>query len=124
MIMKITIKCGSYAWFARIFDTMTGNLIKKALPLTGRANRWGDEIYFAIPVDAPLESNATALVSMGHLGYWPTGKAFCIFFGPTPVSIGREIRAASAVNIFGQLEGDLSGLGNVADGAEVIVAEA
>lgn len=122
--MKIIIKSGSYSWIARIFDTTTGHLIKQALPLKGRANRWGDEIYFSIPVDAQLESNATALVSIGQLGYWPTGKAFCIFFGPTPVSIGGEIRAASAVNIFGQVEGDLSGLGSVADGAEVIVSEA
>jgi hypothetical protein len=43
---------------------------------------------------------------MGHLGYWPSGHAFCIFFGPTPVSRGNEIRPASAVNVFGQVEGD------------------
>lgn len=122
--MKITIKFGSCAWFASIFDTTTGHLIKEALPLKGRVSRWGDEIYFSIPVDAPLEVNATAFVSKGSLGYWPTGKAFCIFFGPTPLSIGSEIRAASAVNIFGQVEGDLDGLGSVEDGSEVIVAEA
>jgi len=57
----------------------------------------------------------------GELGYWPTGKAFCIFFGPTPVSQGDEIRAASAVNVIGKVKGDLSRLSEVPSGAEVIV---
>jgi hypothetical protein len=29
---------------------------------------------------------------MGDLGYWAPGHAFCIFFGPTPMSLGSEIR--------------------------------
>jgi hypothetical protein len=55
------------------------------------------------------------------LGYWPTGNAFCIFFGPTPVSRGKEIRAASAVNVFGRIEGGLSDLNAVNDGDEVVI---
>jgi hypothetical protein len=57
----------------------------------------------------------------GELGYWPTGKAFCIFFGPTPASQGDEIRAASAVNVIGKVKGDLSRLSAVPSGAEVVV---
>ena len=49
------------------------------------------------------------------------GQAFCIFFGPTPASGGDEIRAASAVNIVGRIKGDLSGLWDVPDGAEVCI---
>ncbi|OPX86593.1 MAG: hypothetical protein A4E53_03027 [Pelotomaculum sp. PtaB.Bin104] len=122
--MQVKIKANSYSWTASIFDTPTGRLIMEALPIKGRACRWGGEIYFSIPVNEPLEPNATDLVSIGALGYWPTGNAFCIFFGPTPVSMGNEIRAASAVNIFGQVEGDLSGLDSVADGEELTIAEA
>jgi len=121
--MKVTIKSGSYSWSAIIFDTPTGRLINEALPLRGRANRWGKEVYFSIPVAAHLESSASDIVSMGDLGYWPTGKAFCIFFGPTPVSIGSEIRAASAVNVFGRVEGDISDLNNIIDGAELIITK-
>ena len=50
--------------------------------------------------------NSKAVVQMGNLGYWPPGIAFCIFFGPTPASIGKEIRPASPVNVFGKIEGD------------------
>jgi hypothetical protein len=119
--MKITIKSGSFFWPAVIYDTPTGRLIQEALPLKGRANRWGDEIYFSISVKAQLEPGASDVVSRGDLGYWPAGNAFCIFFGPTPVSQGDEIRAASPVNVFGRVEGDLNNLRQVKDGAEVII---
>jgi len=55
------------------------------------------------------------------LGYWPTGSAFCIFFGPTPASQADEIRAASAVNIIGKVKGDLSQFWNVSDGADILL---
>ncbi len=119
--MEVIIKSGSFSWAATIYDTPTGNLIYQALPLKGAANRWGEEIYFRIPVQAGLESAASDVVSRGDLGYWPTGNAFCIFFGPTPVSRGKEIRAASAVNVFGRIEGELSDLNAVNDGDEVVI---
>lgn len=119
--MKITVTSGSLSWPAKIFDTPTGRLIKEALPLEGKASRWGEEIYFSIPVSASLEPGASEVVSMGDLGYWPAGKAFCIFFGPTPPSKGNEIRAASAVNIFGRVEGDLGKLDQVKNGDVVII---
>ena len=40
---------------------------------------------------------------------------------PTPASGGNEIRAASAVNIVGRIKGDLSGLWDVPDGADVCI---
>ncbi len=122
--MKITITSGSLSWPAKIFDTPTGRLIKEALPLEGKASRWGEEIYFSIPVSASPEPSASEVVSMGDLGYWPAGKAFCIFFGPTPASRGNEIRAASAVNIFGRVEGDLSKLNQVKNGDVVVIEDA
>ena len=54
-------------------------------------------------------------------GYWPTGNAFCIFFGSTPASQGVECRAASNVNVFGKVIGDLSSLWEVEDGIDVMV---
>jgi hypothetical protein len=67
------------------------------------------------------ESDARADVEVGELGYWPVGHAFCIFFGPTPVSSGAKPRAASPVNIFGQIIGDATQLRIVPDGAKVLV---
>lgn len=83
----------------------TARAIWDALPIEGRANNWGDEIYFSIPVEAGVE-NPREVVEMGDLGYWPPGKAFCIFFGRTPASRGDEIRPASPVNVFGRVSGD------------------
>ncbi|MCW4048153.1 MAG: cyclophilin-like fold protein [Candidatus Bathyarchaeota archaeon] len=83
----------------------TAKAIWDALPIEAYANTWGDEIYFSIPVDAAQE-NAKEIVDMGDLAYWPPGNAFCIFFGRTPASRGDEIRPASAVNVFGKIDGD------------------
>ncbi|NTV42317.1 MAG: hypothetical protein HGA63_03360, partial [Syntrophobacteraceae bacterium] len=48
-----------------------------------------------------------------------TGKAFCIFFGPTPMSRGAEIRPASAVNVVGKVLGDPGDFKVVRDGDAV-----
>lgn len=98
----------------------TAEAIYNALPIKGRANTWGDEIYFSIPVDASQE-NGKKVVELGDIAYWPPGKAFCIFFGRTPASRGDEIRAASAVNVFGRIVGDPLVFKKVSSGEEVII---
>jgi len=82
----------------------TADAIAAALPIEARANVWGDEIYFAIPVQAELESGASDLREVGDLAFWPPGNAFCVFFGRTPASQGNEPRAASPVNLVGRLD--------------------
>ena len=103
---RIVIKAGDIEAEAELNDSATAEAVWQALPLDGSANMWGEEIYFRIPVVQELEPNARELVQIGELGYWPTGRAFCIFFGVTPISGPGEIRAASAVNIIGRLLGD------------------
>ena len=76
------------------------------MPLNASFNTWGDEIYFTIPVETDLDETAREEVEIGDLGYWPTGKAFCIFFGPTPMSTEGKIIPASAVNIIGRIIGE------------------
>jgi hypothetical protein len=83
----------------------TSRAIWDALPIEARANTWGEEIYFSIPVEVEAE-NPRDVVEKGNLGYWPPGNAFCIFFGPTPISKRNEIRPASPVNIVGKVFGD------------------
>ncbi len=119
MTRRMTIRFETFELSAELEETPTGGAIAEALPLMGFANRWGDEIYFTIPVDLPTEPESREVVNAGELGYWPTGNAFCIFFGPTPVSEGDEIRAASPVNVFGHVEGDLAPLFSVQTGAMV-----
>jgi hypothetical protein len=100
-------------------DSPTATLIWKTLPINGQANLWGEEIYFSIPVDAKLDTTAKEVVEKGDLGYWPRGRAFCVFFGPTPVSRGDEIRPASAVNLVGKVTGDLHIFKEVKEGMMV-----
>jgi hypothetical protein len=87
-------------------DSPTARALAAALPLEGNAQLWGEEIYFSVPVVQELDDDAQVLVQVGDLGYWPSGRAFCIFFGLTPGSVPGEIRPASAVNIVGRLTGD------------------
>lgn len=116
----IRIKVGQVEVKAKLNDTKTAQAIWKALPIKGRVNLWGDEIYFAIPVRLGLE-RGTELVDVGDLGYWPQGNGFCIFFGPTPISEGSQPRPASPCTVFGKVIGDTSVLKRVASGAEITI---
>ena len=120
---RICITAGSVAADALLDESETARLVWDALPLTVAGETWGDEIYFSIPVKAkperPLET-----VELGDLGYWPPGTAFCIFFGPTPMSRGQEIRPASPVNVFGKIVGDPTVFKKVRTGTKVRVERA
>jgi hypothetical protein len=122
--MRIVIEFEESTVRAELTDTSTARAIAAALPIEGRASRWGGEIYFSIPVEAGLEADARDVVGPGELGFWPPGRAFCIFFGPTPASAGKEPRAASPVNVVGRIEGDLASLWDVPDGAVVSIRPA
>lgn len=116
----IRISAGGIEAIAGLGTTRTADAIWEALPIAGRANRWGDEIYFRIGLGLP-EEDAREVVEVGDLGYWPPGQAFCLFFGPTPASQGIEPRAASPVNVFGRIEGDAALFREVRDGARVVL---
>ena len=98
----------------------TADAVWNALPIKGNANRWGDEIYFSIPVNM-REEKARAEVEVGSVAYWSPGKALCIFFGPTPVSKHGEPRAYSPVNVFAKIVGDPTVFKNVQDNDEVVL---
>ena len=121
---RIRITAGQVSATAVLHQTPTADAIWSALPIEARANTWGDEIYFSIPVKAALEKDAREVVQLGDLGYWPPGTAFCIFFGPTPTSHGDEIRPASAVNIVGKVQGDPKAFKQVASGAKIVIERA
>ena len=117
---KILIRAGAIEAEAELNDTGTAQAIWETLPIKGRANLWGDEIYFSIPLSLELEAGQE-LVNMGELGYWPNGNAFCIFFGPTPVSRGDEIRPASPVTVFGRIIGDATVFKKATTGTEITI---
>jgi hypothetical protein len=118
MVRRIEITAGQITVEAELNETQTAAAVWGGLPIEGMANTWGDEIYFSTPIVLGLEAGQE-VVERGDLGYWPPGKAICLFFGPTPASRGDEIRPASPVTIFGRVVGDADVLKMVRDGSQV-----
>ena len=84
-------------------NSPTAKKIYAALPLKSSTCRWGDEIYFEIPIESKIE-NGVEFLDIGSLAYWPPGNAFCIFFGLTPASTDDRPRAAGPVNLIGNIK--------------------
>ena len=117
---RIRIEARPIEMEAVLNDSKTADALWDALPLEAHGSTWGDEIYFSIGVRA-AEEDPQETVELGDIGYWPPGSAFCIFFGPTPMSRGEEIRPASAVTVFGKIVGDATILKKASSGAQIIV---
>ena len=118
MPRAIRITAGAVTLDAELNDSKSAAAIAGALPIEAKAQTWGDEIYFDIGLALAGES-PREVVELGDLGYWPPGQAFCIFFGPTPMSRGDEIRPASAVNVVGRVVGDARAFKRVRAGSRV-----
>ncbi len=119
MARRITITIGSLKVTGELNHSPTAEAFWEKLPMSGSTNTWGDEIYFSIPFKADVERGARDVMEKGEIAYWPPGKAFCIFFGPTPMSLGDEIRAASPVDPLGKIVGDPGVLRAAKDGMAV-----
>jgi hypothetical protein len=120
--MKVKIKFEKTGLEAEgeLLENETAKAIYNSLPIRSRARRWGMEIYFSIPVKCPPE-NEKEVVEVGDMGYWVPGSAWCIFFGPTPISKEGEIRPASAVNIFGKIKASPEELDKVKEGEGILI---
>jgi hypothetical protein len=118
---QIQISTGNLTLTATLNDLETANQLWESLPITGRVQIWGDEIYFSIPVNVEEQLDSQETVLAGTVAYWPPGSALCLFWGPTPVSAPGEIRPASAVNVVGILDNDPTLLAQVPSEAEIIV---
>ena len=120
----IVIETDSVQMEAELRDTPAATAIWEALPITGRANSWGDEIYFSTGLSLELEPDATDSMPVGSLAYWPPGSAFCILFGPTPAS-GPDggPRLASDSNPIGKVSGDATAFRAVPGGARITVRQ-
>ena len=122
--MRIKITTGDVDVEAELNDSATAQRIAEALPIEGSVNRWGDEIYFSIPVRAEPAEDGRTEMDVGELAYWPPGNAFCIFWGPTPASQADEPRAASDVNPVGRIIGDATMFSTVDDGTLIRIEKA
>ena len=123
MSKRIIVTAGGVSAEAELNDSPCAEAIRLALPIASVAATWGEEVYFDIGVQCDLAKAARAEMAVGELGYWPTGRALCIFFGRTPAS-GPDgaPRAASAVNPVGRIVADATVFEAVRDGQEITVA--
>ncbi len=106
---------------AALNDSAAADAVWEALPLSGDAELWGDELYFSIPVQVEEGDDAQETVEKGDVAFWAPGSALCLFWGPTPMSRGDEIRPASAVSVVGRIEGDPAVFGQVTAGTRITV---
>jgi uncharacterized protein len=118
---RIRFDFGTLMLDAELLDTPTARLVAAALPTTGSALVWGEEVYFEVPVEAAREPDARAVVVPGEIAYWPEGHCIAIGFGRTPISQGDETRLASPCNIFAKALSDVKALAKVKAGTRVKV---
>lgn len=127
MIRKIKLTTKSIGTlFIKILEDKnpkTGEAIWNSLPFESRAQIWGEEVYFKIPVFLGLEDSQVD-VEVGDVAYWPPEHCMCIFFGKTPSSISDKPRAYSPVNVFGKVTGDAKILKAIKKGEKLLVEKA
>jgi uncharacterized protein len=111
---RIVLRTPQREFVIELNDSATAEAVYQALPLEEYVNVWGEEIYFAIPVQMKLE-NGKKVMEVGEVAYWPQGDAFCVFFGPTPVSKGPKPEAYSMVSPIGMVTADVEALKEIGD---------
>jgi len=118
---RITLTFGAVTITAQTRNTPTAKAILNALPIRSTVQTWGEEVYFSVPVEAPLEPDAKDVVQAGEIAFWVEGSCIAIGFGPTPISHGDEIRLAAVTNIWADAEDDVRELISVESQETVLV---
>jgi hypothetical protein len=111
---RMVLKTPQKDFLIELNESATADAVYMALPVEAYVNAWGEEIYFEIPVHMKLE-NGKKVMEIGEVAYWPQGDAFCVFFGPTPVSKGPEPEAYSPVSPIGMVVADVDSLKELGD---------
>ena len=121
--MKIKITWDGGELIAMLRDTPTSQKLLTILPCESSCNTWGDEVYFSLPMESPLEADARQVVDPGTICFWVEGNSLALPFGPTPISKGDECRLAARVNLLGKCEGDPKALDTIRDGDTIRVEQ-
>jgi hypothetical protein len=102
-------------------DTQTAAKLLAALPCTARANTWGEEVYFTLPVKAALEQDARQVVEPGTVCFWVEGGSLALPYGATPIAQKGESRLVTRCNVLGKIDGDPKALAAIRDGDAIKV---
>lgn len=121
MSTTLRITAGGVSLDVETLETPTAERVIDACPFEATARTWGEEVYFAAPINAEREADARDVVEPGEIAYWVEGGAIAIGFGPTPASQGNEIRLVAPTNIWAKALGDVRSLKPVSDGDPVRV---
>ena len=121
---NINFKFSSYTINIKLRSTKTAIAIKNILPFKSTVKKWGEEIYFEIPIEESLdlENDAKDIINIGEIAYWIEGKCIAIGYGKTPISKGNEIKLAARTNIWGDALLNIKELNKIKDGDEVVVS--
>jgi hypothetical protein len=121
---EATITAGSVTIKVRLAETPTADRIWAALPIEARAQTWGEEVYFKVPLTCAREADARDVMQRGEIAFWPDGDSIAVGFGRTPVSHAEEIRLASPCNVWAHAVDDVRKLKVVRAGDRVLVKRA
>ena len=113
---RIRIAWSKGSLSATLDDTPTARSLVAALPLSARAQTWGEEVYFEIPVKAALEKSAKQVVPPGTVCFWVEGSSLALPWGRTPISEGKESKLVSPCNVLGRIDGEAREFASVRSG--------
>lgn len=122
---KMIITIGNTQFEVELYDNNATRSLLKSLPQSINMSAWGNEFYGRLfqPIDYKGDTERDVF-EVGEVALWPSGNAFCIFFGPTPASSAGEPRMASPGVPFGKIKGEasaLKGLGGSLNGVRLDV---
>ena len=122
---RISIRCSHAGEF---FGDLDGSDISNAIWLSPavslETNMLGGMMYCELPLDAVLpKENRVTQLETGDIAYWPGPGAFCVFFGPTPLSgeDGKPVAPYPVIKI-GRMEGDCSGMDRIGDRQRIFLS--
>ena len=118
---KVILKCKEIKLVLELRETLTADIIYRALPLKSKVQKWGDEIYFETGLSIELESDAKSIVNIGEIAFWNSGSAIAIGYGKTPISKGNEIRLISPCNIWADSKFEKSCIENIKENETIIL---
>lgn len=115
----LRLSVGKFSLDVELRDTPTADALFAASPFESRITTWAGEVYFTAPIRVEREADARDVIKRGELAFRVEGEAVVIGYGPTPNSLGDEIRLAMPSNIWGTTTADVQRLHRVEAG-EVI----